>query len=49
MVPKWERQENKDFVLTLRKIRDEMDEKLLSSGNSYAQNASLPFSDRMGC
>ena len=43
MVPKWERQENKDFVLTLRKIRDEMDEKLLSSGNSYAQNASLPF------
>ena len=45
MVPKWERQENKDFVLTLRKIRDEMDEKLLSSGNSYAQNASLPFSD----
>ena len=45
MVPKWEQQENKDYLLTLRKIRTEMDEKLLNEGSVAEQTSFLPFSD----
>jgi hypothetical protein len=45
MVPNWEKHENKEYLLTLRKIRNEMDEKLLSEGSILEKAASLPFSD----
>ena len=45
MVPNWEKHENKEYLLTLRKIRNEMDEKLLSEGSILEKAALLPFSD----
>jgi hypothetical protein len=44
MLPKWEQQESKDFLLTLRKIRTEMDDKLISEGSLREQRLFLPHS-----
>jgi len=41
MLPKWEQQENKEFLLTLRKIRNEMDDKLISEGSLKEQHLFL--------
>lgn len=45
MVPNWEKQEDKNYLQTLREIRNEMDEKLTSQTTGYERFHQTPFTD----
>jgi hypothetical protein len=44
MLPKWEQQENKEFLSTLSNMRVEMDDQLISHGTTKEQRTFLPHS-----
>ena len=47
MVPNWEKQEDKNYLLTLRQIRDEMDDKLMAESSPQERFLVSPFTDNL--